>query len=756
MQYKIFRQLLTLIALACAATAAAQYTVAITEYVNDTNNPATAGEWVELYNYGTSSVTITGFKLKDDDSSGVALPPATIAPKDFLILAREKANFERIWLRNVANPNVIEWPSGFAMADSGPDEIVLTTGAGNVVWRLAYTDASNSGSSCYYAMTTFTTPNCGTKANPINRNGNDSLTSAIGYEGNEFAPDPLAYSGGGDVGSPLRGNYPGANNPAPQPTTWSVDVSGNGTPLQAGVRGLAIADQALTRHDNSDKTGILPSLRTAQGSSLRGVSGGLNAEIYDWKTRNDQPRPTTLQFLQWARDNNSELYITANIRGLTVPDATSPTTHRMYYTTDINVLTTLARDWVRYCNHIVQTYKQGDTITDSRDAAILAELKWNSSYVNEFGTADDYTTLPLPSELPIPPVKYWEIGNEPLVSLENAYSVTNAFTFSGTAGNMAHADYVNRYTAMTTAMVQEDPTIKVGPCLVNGRPGGNADILTALLQSSARIDFISYHPYGSMGDYPTQPQYEEAYLSGVYTEQKNFLDDIKQLVATYRPAQAATMEYVASETNVSDFRTNNQFQEGTMAHALGCVESVMSWARLGLRAAHYWIWITAGTTILYPDVETDWTRYPATMAFEKMRDKLGDRLLGAFDSNDKLRAYAVRNSTTGEIQLWLMNFSHTDAITMGLNLSGAPSADRAKVMKTTLQAINGTTNLFSANLPPEQNFWVPRRDVDWTTPARVWNVNPANFSITLPAATLTLLTIEDEPPAGVADFMYYY
>src|SRR5262245_40884028 len=130
----------TLLAAICitASSAFAQNTIAITEYLNDTNASSTAGEWVDLYNYGTSSVTITGWKLKYDDSSGVTLPAASVAAKDFLILARDKASFETMWLKGVASTKVVQWPSGFALSDTGDDEIVLNTGASVLVWRLAY------------------------------------------------------------------------------------------------------------------------------------------------------------------------------------------------------------------------------------------------------------------------------------------------------------------------------------------------------------------------------------------------------------------------------------------------------------------------------------------------------------------------------------------------------------------------------------------------------------------------------------------
>jgi len=730
-------------------TSAAAQSVAITEFINDPT-PGT-NEWVELYNFGTTTVDLGGWRLRDDDSDNIPIPAGTqIAPKSFLIMARDKVAFEENWLQGQTSSLVIQYgPGTLQMSNPGPDEIRLLNTSNQVIWRLAYGTVDNPHRAIFYASDNFTSTNHGTKSTVINVNGADPLTSQLGYEGNEFTHDPQAhwaYAAGSDYGSPLRGNYTGAINPPPPPAGWTVDVSAPGKYVNSGVRGLAIADQALNRGDNTDVTGIQPSLQIARGSALRGVAGGLYADMYDWKRRNDMPRPPTLEFLRWARDFDCELYVTANTRGLTIPDPNLPTTHRIYYTTDTAVLVTLAADWVRYTNHIVQTYRQGDTITDARDAAILNELTWSSDYVNSFGTADNFTTLLAQGEAAVPPVTYWEIGNEPTVSLANAYSVTNAFTFTSMP-----EEYRDRYIAISNAMITEDPSIKVGPCIVNARSANNILMLATLLQSDAQIDFISYHPYGSMGDWPTEPLRQQEYLAGVYAEQELFFRQVKDMVMQYRPAEAATMHYIASETNVSDFRTNNTFQEGTMAHALGCVETVMSYARLGLDAAHYWIWITATPTYL-----ADTNRFAATMAWEKMRDELGDELIGVFDNSDEVHIYVLRDSETEKLTVWALNFSHTDDQDFHLSLTNGPTAGNALVKQTQLRSVSGgTTNLFSANLNPEINFGTARRDVDWTPAETLPGVDPTNLDLSLPAATITLMTIESPVTSPVNNWSLY-
>ena len=121
------------------------------------------------------------------------------------------------------------------------------------------------------------------------------------------------------------------------------------------------------------------SLDVARGSSIRGVAGGLEADFYDWRTRSNDQRATTLEYMQFARDYDAELVITANIRGLAEPDPTTADTgDRRFYDTSISTLTSMAADWVRYTNVIAQNYKQGDTITDPQDLAVMNSLVWST------------------------------------------------------------------------------------------------------------------------------------------------------------------------------------------------------------------------------------------------------------------------------------------------------------------------------------------------------------------------------------------
>src|SRR5205823_6969976 len=165
-------------------------------------------------------------------------------------------------------------------------------------------------------------------------------------------------------------------------------------------------------------------------------------------------------------------------------------------------------DWVRYTNRVAQIYRQGDTITNADDQRVLNDLQWSSAT-----PGDNWPKLLLPGEGAVPKVKYWEIGNEPRVSV-SAYNVTNSYTFLApprSADATHKTNYVDRYKSMTAAMKAQDATISVGPCLQGPLNSTGTfsiterEIFDSILKKQPDntflpVDFISYHPYQRMGD----------------------------------------------------------------------------------------------------------------------------------------------------------------------------------------------------------------------------------------------------------------
>ena len=124
------------------------------------------------------------------------------------------------------------------------------------------------------------------------------------------------------------------------------------------------------------------------------------------------------------------------------------------------------------------------------------------------------TGLASPSGQVLPPVTYWEIGNEPYLSNPNGSNPNDC--------EIAPAAYAAAVNAFVPAMRAVDPTIKIGIALSNDRRNGivatavncqgfAATVLGALTQS---IDFISLHnaylPYSSGADQPAAVEFAAA------------------------------------------------------------------------------------------------------------------------------------------------------------------------------------------------------------------------------------------------------
>jgi hypothetical protein len=509
-----------------------------------------------------------------------------------------------------------------------------------------------------------------------------------------------------------------------QTSVGTINTKAAGTPFSPGVRGMAAPALNITR--NEYKIAIPKTLQLSKGTSIRGYAGGLEADLFNWETRNNDARPSTLQYLKYARDYGSEMVFTANARGLVKPDPNDPT-KKVFYDTSTATLSSLAADWVRYTNRIVRTYRTGATITDTRDNAILNKLTWSSST-----PGDSWPKLLSSTEAITPRIKYWEIGNEPRVSLTNSYGVTNSYTFTGADGP---AKYAERYNGMTKAMKAEDSTIKVGPCLQGLTT--EQSLLDAVLSNPATpVDFISYHPYQKLNTFTTAVDMEMG-LQGVYAYQKSKTDYLRgRLTANGR--DPSKVELLASEVNVSNWSSNDTPAEATMAHALGSVETVFSFARLGVHASHYWIW---------PANRNDGTEYPEFKAYKYLQNFMGDTMLSTFSSGNS-RLYTTRNSKSGEIDIWGLNFSDTLDSTLKLSLSGLTGSESATVYTLGAKG-GGDTGLFTSNLSSDMPGG-PTSNIDWSAKVLTGQLNFSNFNLTLPDATMSVLVIKPSATATAA------
>jgi len=214
---------LTALALGAAAASAAS-TVAITEFSIDPGGTDLRQEWVELFNYGTEAVDMSGWTLKDNSSAAYTFPSgASIPSGGYVIVAQNGAAFTAKWLAGVADARVFSTVNTtdpavdgrFQLNNSAPgDGLYLRDSNGDAVWTVGYVvstaDPVSSGRATWLAINDFAVTNYGVPpqdgAALINRNGTDG-TGTLGYEDNNRTTDPYAVQNGSDWGSPLTGGY---------------------------------------------------------------------------------------------------------------------------------------------------------------------------------------------------------------------------------------------------------------------------------------------------------------------------------------------------------------------------------------------------------------------------------------------------------------------------------------------------------------------------------------------------------------------
>jgi hypothetical protein len=449
------------------------------------------------------------------------------------------------------------------------------------------------------------------------------------------------------------------------------------------------------------------------GTMARGVAGGLDADTFDWQKATGGRHYATMDYLRDLRDSNSSGMITVNMRGT----GTGYLLNDFDYTnTNLSPLVTLASDWVRYTNFIVQ-----NGVQNANDQAILDKIDW--SYWSAA------PKLPSANEGALPKIKYWEIGNEPEIEIDGKWFSSNLF--DQFQGAWTTTEYVNRYKAITAAMKAVDPTIKVGP----GMLGGVEMTTMPLLNSNATIDFWGYHPYDNLGDdfvingNASQINAMEAQLRGVRTNQITKMNALRQAF-TNAGRNPDNVEFMATEWNAMDFRHDNP----SMYQALGFAETIFTFAQLKVNAAHYWGWLayTSGddTDPTYPDN----LLYPMVKVWDKMNQEMGDtRVNSIVDDANNLRVYTMRDSQTGQITIWALNFDNDADKSINLALLGIDVASIA-----TLNIINNPNDL---DLDSAMGNW---------TVQQIQNFNGDNFQLDIPQASLMMLQVQAIPePASM-------
>ena len=466
--------------------------------------------------------------------------------------------------------------------------------------------------------------------------------------------------------------------------------------------------------------------------SIRGISQGLCADTYDWKliTGSDADlNVTTLSFLEECLKSSALPVLTVNARGTGDWPPVAGLIAWVYTRNhDVPFLVDLAADWVTYTNQILPNYRTGDTIPGSYQA-ILDEITWTYPTVKP--------KLRDPNTPSVPVVKYWEIGNEPTVSIP----VVSGGFVAGTTETSSTFNYHDRYRDIAAGMLSADPTIKVGICTVGLDPTSNPYPEQSVLTDMAlKVDFIGYHHYDQL-QYAWDAQSTTDLENGLnslfanmhtkYTMQRN--------TVTAATRNAASMEYLVTEWNPFGFMPSiGEQRHRSTAMALACADTIFNFASDNIRAAHLFGMIKDGTA-------TGGAKWPICYLYEAMYTRLGDTLIYQNqDTANKTRLYATKDSSNGQISVWALNFNNSVSKTAQVDLSNLAGSNLPYI----IQRLGGTANgLWEVNSGSTEA-------VKWQ---QIQQGKTSNFSfnISMPPASITLLVVnpaaqcEDTNPADV-------
>ncbi|MHC4800328.1 MAG: GH39 family glycosyl hydrolase, partial [Planctomycetota bacterium] len=415
-------------------------------------------------------------------------------------------------------------------------------------------------------------------------------------------------------------------------------------------------------------------------------------------------RYTTLEFLQYARDHNAIPLITANVFGGGYYDWSDPQNKGVPFVCQTVDPGGLAADWVRYTNIIIQKYRQGD------------EGRLAGENLRVYSSIDKWEGKPkllARGEGAVPPVRYWEIGNEPGIS-----SYENYFNNH----RLRPTEYHDRYKQISTAMKAVDPSLKFGPCLQNpiDATRGIDWLIPLAADRDAQIDFVSYHPYyhtlqASWGhdDAMTNALRNcKAALTGKSARVRGVMDSNGR----------SNYDLVCSEWDPMCWNAPWHMQ-GSMANAIAVVETCFTFAEDGVKGGNFF--------------EQPQNYYGVNDAFIGLVGDMGNVLVGTsqqmgYDyNNSNFRIYVSKNAgDDSKLMIWGLNFDNTRPVTVNLGLT--PCRIVSATLKRYGKPCGGTTLTTNSGTV-------------WSLKNVTAGFNPTNFPFTMQAAELTVLVLQIAP-----------
>ena len=144
----------------------------------------------------------------------------------------------------------------------------------------------------------------------------------------------------------------------------------------------------------------------------------------------------------------------------------------------------------------------------------------------------------------------------------------------------------------------------------------------------------------------------------------------------------------------------------------------------------------------------------AYQMFQALQNHMGDKLVysyygpGGNAATSDTRLYVTKNSKTGEVVLWGLNFSNTTDTTVNVDLTNLGFTATSGTLMTlgwnpATVATYGPTQLTNPSGVFETEY------IDWSS-SLLTGLNTSNLNLTLPHAEVTALILSVPEPSGLA------
>ncbi len=704
---------------------------------------------------------------------------------------------------SIAAGSVVSVGSGATLGGTGTIAGPVTVaaggsiGAGASVGSLTLTNGLNlsAGGTNVWELSANSTNSPGTNFDQIVLTGgaltlNGASRLKIKFIGTATAPDSsnafwqsprswkiIAVNGGANSGN---SNFSFIENSSSAAGNFSTSVDANGSIVlnfkppgpfdfaTASSRVLPPGVRGQNPYRTASETSYLSMFNMSGPSLMRGVAGGLEADTYDWRVYNSGVQwggrqGETLDFLRKCRDTGSTALFTANMFGggyrnvygtwiCQFDNHTNRFNPGGYGTNAVTgTAAQLAADWVRYCNVLAQTYRQGqENLIGSDPNFNAADNADNLRVYNSVKLGGNWAgrdVLLTNGEPAVPKVIWWEVGNEPEVDMaEN----------SGAVNQHVIADkivYRDRYRVIANAMKAVDSSIQTGPCITVA-DNGNEWLGRVAEDTNAPLDFVGIHPYmySLRSAWPNPTNMTAALL------------DVGRFLASHSHGTGLTLgnyggatrfgtkpagwqwttPLIASEYNPLSWGASAMIENST-ANGLATLEHCFRYAHPSRTTNAYQSYFGANYWQEPQGVAL-------TNVFVALRDFAGDLILenpfpGPQPVPDfgppagPLRVYVTRQTNgANKIHIWGINFSESTNGKVSLGFTNLPFTVRGVILR-------------SFGKPGADNSLTNGTGLGWTTQDVTGSVNPLNPSFTVGKASFAILTFQEAPAqAGVPFF----